>query len=223
MKRWMLIASFTALSLRGDSVHALEPDGINASEEDLSVFRDQVFEDPDSLEFGGLDESYNSMPWNWNLPFKDCRTVSCGYDCNMHKGSDLFSTDWRLQCGASIYAPASGYIQFAGWKNGYGYRIEVEAGPTGQSNGWRYVYSLSHLDGIDWNVVRPGWWVFRGQYLGKSGNSGVSTGCHLHFTLHRGPLIHTGKANLVESYPISISGGIDGYDALNNRCYQSEN
>ncbi len=171
--------------------------------------------------------TYDSMPWSWNLPFKGCKSVTCGYGCYLHTGKDYYSTDWGLSCGTPIYAPASGYVQYAQWNNGgYGYRIEVEAGPTGQSNKWRYVYSLSHLQGIDSNLVQPGWWVDRGRLLGYSGNTGTSdgsTGCHLHFTLHRGEPIRTGQAKLNESYPISASGGIDGYDAKNNRSYCSGN
>lgn len=145
---------------------------------------------------GGPPGSYDSMPWNWNLPFRGCWRMTCGYGCSAyHQGQDVYATDWAVAgnpCGLEVCAPASGYVMFAGWKNGYGNTIIVEAGPSGLADGRRYIYRVAHLQSI--NVV-PGWWVPRGYVLGRHGRTGNSTACHIHWAVYRGWYAGYGNVN----------------------------
>lgn len=70
-----------------------------------------------------------------------------------------------------MYPAGNGIVNFAGWKRGYGWVVELR-----HSGGARTIYG--HLARI---FVVPGQLVNRGMLLGAVGSSGYSTGPHLHF------------------------------------------
>lgn len=69
------------------------------------------------------------------------------------------------------YAADDGIVQYAGWKGGYGYTVEINHG-----NG--LVTRYGHHASLD---VVAGQQVTKGQSLGVCGTTGRSTGTHLHF------------------------------------------
>ncbi|WP_415394054.1 M23 family metallopeptidase [Paracoccus sp. SJTW-4] len=73
--------------------------------------------------------------------------------------------------GTPVYATADGVVTFAGWQNGYG-RIVIVQHPFGLET--RY----PHLNATR---VKVGQTVARGDRVGDMGNSGRSTGPHLHY------------------------------------------
>jgi len=78
--------------------------------------------------------------------------------------------------GSAVMATDGGFISFAGWTDvGYGYLIVVDHG-----NGFATYYG--HLSNI---YVAEGQAVERGQVIGAAGNTGNSTGPHLHFEVRR--------------------------------------
>jgi len=80
----------------------------------------------------------------------------------------------------SIYAPAPGKVRFAGWKTKYGRYIEIDHG-----SGVRTRYA--HLHKI---FVKRGQKVGFRDKIGLLGNSGRSTGAHLHYeTVFHGRLV----------------------------------
>lgn len=82
--------------------------------------------------------------------------------------------DLADSCGTPVYAAASGSVIIArasGWNGGYG-RYVVIAHP----NGTQTVYG--HLTSV---YAKVGSQVFQGTPIGTIGNTGKSTGCHLHF------------------------------------------
>lgn len=87
---------------------------------------------------------------------------------HLHTGID-FATD----IGTPIYATADGVVEFAqmGHNGGFGNLIKLD-----HSFGFRTYYA--HLNKI---VVKRGGFVKKGQIIAYSGNSGVSTGPHLHY------------------------------------------
>ncbi|PID65369.1 MAG: hypothetical protein CR975_07375 [Gammaproteobacteria bacterium] len=96
-----------------------------------------------------------------------------------HKGIDL-----KAPHGAPIYAPASGVVVFSGRQRGYGIILEID-----HRNGYRTKYA--HLSRI-MRGARKGSRVKKGQLIAKVGNTGVSTGAHLHYEVivngrHRNP------------------------------------
>lgn len=82
--------------------------------------------------------------------------------------------------GAEVYASASGRVivnRPSGWNGGYGNYIVIE-----HDNGTQTLYS--HLSR---NLISQGQWVEQGQVIGLLGNTGLSTGPHLHFEIRGGP------------------------------------
>lgn len=84
-----------------------------------------------------------------------------------HEGMD-FSAD----TGIPVYATADGEVVDAGWNpGGYGNKIDI-------SHGYGYLTRYAHLSKI---MVVPGQEIKRGDLIGLVGNTGKSTGPHLHY------------------------------------------
>ena len=81
--------------------------------------------------------------------------------------------DWATPTGTAIWASSGGTVSVAGWQSGYGYVVYINH-PDG--NQTRY----GHLSKI---LVSSGQKVKQGQKIALSGNTGRSTGPHLHFEL----------------------------------------
>jgi murein DD-endopeptidase MepM/ murein hydrolase activator NlpD len=78
--------------------------------------------------------------------------------------------------GSAVLATDGGFVSFAGWTDvGYGYLIVVD-----HANGFSTYYA--HLSNI---YVAEGQDLRRGQVIGAVGNTGNSTGPHLHFEVRR--------------------------------------
>lgn len=86
----------------------------------------------------------------------------------MHQGTDIVSSN------RTIMAADEGIISFAGTKSGYGNVIIIN-----HQNGYETLYG--HLSKID---VKEGQVVEKGGAIGVMGNTGRSTGTHLHFEIH---------------------------------------
>jgi murein DD-endopeptidase MepM/ murein hydrolase activator NlpD len=89
----------------------------------------------------------------------------------MHEGVDMAGP-----IGTPIHATADGVVTFAGWSSGYGRLIKIE-----HANGIETRYG--HLNAIR---VEVGERVSRGERIGDMGNSGRSTGPHLHYEIRVG-------------------------------------
>ena len=83
-----------------------------------------------------------------------------------HEGMDFSSP-----IGTPVYATGNGTVTNASWKSQYGNLIEI-------SHGYNYTTRYAHLSEI---LVKPGQAVKRGDLIGKVGNTGKSTGPHLHY------------------------------------------
>jgi murein DD-endopeptidase MepM/ murein hydrolase activator NlpD len=86
-----------------------------------------------------------------------------------HEGIDL-----AAPYGAPVVAPAAGRVMRISHQTGYGLVLEIEHG-----NGIETKYA--HLSKV---VVQEGQQVTRGQPIAAVGNSGLSTGPHLHYEVH---------------------------------------
>lgn len=86
----------------------------------------------------------------------------------MHKG-----VDWSCPIGTAVKASSAGTVVQAGWSSGYGYCITLSH-PDGKKT--RY----AHLKKI---LVSNGQTVKQGEKIALSGNTGRSTGPHLHFEI----------------------------------------
>ena len=86
-----------------------------------------------------------------------------------HEGIDL-----AAPMGTPIVAPASGVVRRAGREGGYGLVLEIDHG-----NG--IVTRFAHASRL---IARQGQRVTRGQTVATVGNTGLSTGPHLHYEIH---------------------------------------
>ena len=83
-----------------------------------------------------------------------------------HHGIDL-----RLNIGDSVYCTAIGRVSYAGIKSGYGNVVVIE-----HMYGFQTTYA--HLNKL---TVKEGEIVGKGKIIGEGGNTGYSTGPHLHY------------------------------------------
>lgn len=89
----------------------------------------------------------------------------------MHEGLDFAGS-----YGTPIKATADGTVVEAGWSNGYGRMVKI-----------RHDFGLETLYGHMSEIrVSEGQKVSRGDLVGDMGNSGRSTGTHLHYEVHIG-------------------------------------
>lgn len=117
-----------------------------------------------------VNGAYISSPFGpRRRPYKD-----------FHEGLDLVA-----RRGTPVMSTATGKVIFAGWQGGFGNKVVIDHG-----NDYKTVYA--HMDRIK---VRWGEFVKKGQAIGTLGNTGYSTGPHLHYEVrYRGkpvdPLIY---------------------------------
>jgi murein DD-endopeptidase MepM/ murein hydrolase activator NlpD len=109
---------------------------------------------------------------------KDMKRMASGYGMRIdpiyktpkfHAGMD-FSGAHRSE----IFATAKGTLTFVGWKQGYGNCMIID-------HGFGYETLYAHLDGFK---LKRGQQVNRGDVIGYMGNTGKSTGTHLHYEVH---------------------------------------
>lgn len=86
----------------------------------------------------------------------------------MHQGLDISGPE-----GKPIVATAGGVVVFAGDRGGYGKAVVVD-------HGMGIVTFYAHMSEI---LVKAGDKVKRGQHIGALGNTGRSTGPHLHYEI----------------------------------------
>ena len=110
---------------------------------------------------------------NWCWPVPVCHRVYQGYHRG-HLAIDISSGPVPV-FNTPCLAADGGKVVYAGWYYGYGYYIKIDHG-----NGLMTTYA--HLNSI---AVVKGQQVTRGQQIGRVGNTGNSTGPHLHFEVFK--------------------------------------
>ncbi|PSM52781.1 hypothetical protein CRN67_01940 [Campylobacter blaseri] len=85
-----------------------------------------------------------------------------------HQGIDL-----RASVGTPLYATANGVVEYSGMtSSGYGYLVII-------SHNFGFETRYAHMQNKQ--VVRAGEFIKKGDLIGYSGNTGYSTGPHLHY------------------------------------------
>ena len=109
----------------------------------------------------------------------------------MHEGID-FITD----SGTPVVAAAGGVVQFAGCHPQYGYMVDIDHGND-------LVTRYAHLSKV---LVKEGEMLQRGRRIADSGNTGRSTGPHLHFEVRfRGAPQNPAKFLLATNPPVPVA------------------
>ena len=88
-------------------------------------------------------------------------------------GGNHYGVDWACPTGTTIYASSGGTVTRAGWSSSYGYCVYIQH-PDGLES--RYAHNSRLL-------VSVGQKVNQGQAIAYSGNTGDSSGPHLHFEI----------------------------------------
>jgi murein DD-endopeptidase MepM/ murein hydrolase activator NlpD len=108
----------------------------------------------------------------------------------MHNG-----IDYGAPVGTPIRSVSDGTVRFAGWKGANGKLISIK-----HANGYSTYYA--HLSKIE-KGIRPGRRVTKKTIIGRVGNTGRSTGPHLHFGMKRhGKYVNPRKVDFARGEPI---------------------
>lgn len=136
------------------------------------------------LRYGSANYSYStsgSGAIRWPFPFAapvtsgfGDRVAPCRGCSSYHRG-----VDFDGGYGAPVGAIADGIVTAVGWSTSYGYRVEVEHIINGQKILSRYAHMIDNS-----SVLQVGAPIVAGEIVGAVGNSGLSTGPHLHLEIH---------------------------------------
>lgn len=121
--------------------------------------------------------SYSSGNGIFGMPVSGAR-VSSGFGPRIHPitgevGKLHAGVDFAVAQGTSVHAASGGIVIMAEWYSGYGYTVIVDHG-----GGLWTLYGHLREGGFK---VSKGDTVSRGDIIAESGNTGNSTGPHLHF------------------------------------------
>jgi murein DD-endopeptidase MepM/ murein hydrolase activator NlpD len=134
----------------------------NLIKQDLIALKLPPLSNPDAY----LPNAFDGYAW----PAQGVLTSGYGWRWGrMHQGIDI-----AAPIGTPIVAAAAGTVIGVGWQDGYGNTVKLE-----------------HLDGSvtlyghnDRNLVTHGQQVDKGEQIAEMGNTGFSTGSHVHFEIH---------------------------------------
>lgn len=129
---------------------------------DIDLYRKVAFKTPFSLPLK-TSFRYTSGFGNRKDPF--------GRGTRRHEGQDMAGA-----YGSPIYATADGTVTYAGWESGYGRLVKIR-------HQYGFETRYGHMSQIRAKVGQK---VSRGDRIGDMGNSGRSTGTHLHYEIRIG-------------------------------------
>ncbi len=147
----------------------------------------------------------------FNMPVRNPRVTSPfsygRYHPVLHVYRPHFGTDFGVKRGTPIMSIGNGIVTYTGWLGGYGKAIKVQYG-----GGYMSIYG--HLSGFKASIGDS---VSSGDVIGYSGNTGTSTGPHLHLGIYLNnspvdPFSVIGKENspvnmLIDKVADAIGGG----------------
>ena len=153
-----------SLSTKGSEAHAEEirANAILQGLDRMNLYRLAAFKAPFAMPVKG--------GFRWTSGFGYRRDPK-GMGNRMHEGTDMAGA-----YGLPIYATADGVVVHAGWDSGYGRLVKIK-------HEFGIETRYAHMSAIRVNV---GDRVSRGDRIGDMGNSGRSTGTHLHYEIRIG-------------------------------------
>ena len=130
--------------------------------ENLTLVLEQLYKKRDIL-----NSTPSIMPTRgWVSSDFGYRTYPFTGEVALHEGIDIAALP-----GTPVYAPSYGVVIFAGYQTGYGKVIIID-------HGYQLSTLYGHLSDI---MVSPWQEVKRGDVIGTVGNTGYSSGPHLHY------------------------------------------
>ncbi len=125
------------------------------------------------------------------------RRISSGFNLNrmhpiLNQTRAHIGVDYAAATGTPVMATADGVVTVRGVSGGYGNLVEIQ-----HSNG--YMTRYAHLNGFA-SGIRVGGRVSQGEIIGYVGMTGLATGPHLHYEMHR-------NGNPVDPLSVDIPSG----------------
>lgn len=146
--------------------------------QDKIRLQEKSFEDIEQM-VTYIDGYYASKPAIRPILKKDNHYISSPFGRRFHPIHKRFAmhtgVDYAVTLGTPVYATGSGVVKGASYASGYGKVIKIK-------HGYGYESFYAHLSKY---IVHKGDTVKRGQLVGYSGNSGTSTGPHLHYEVRK--------------------------------------
>ena len=170
-----------------------QEDLIRSNYEELDILKKQLYIQTKSYDevvdlAKSKEEMLSSMPAIQPVSNKELKGLTSGFGWRMdpivrtrrkHPG-----VDYSMSIGSKVYATGDGRVSRVETKfSGYGKSIIID-------HGFGYKSRYAHLNGFE---VKKGQRVKRGELIGYSGNSGRSTGPHLHYEV----MVNGNKVNPV--------------------------
>lgn len=148
---------------------------INGIISDKKVVEENIIQEPDSkIILKGSTARPKTLAYGaFKSPTRGSGRISSRFGPrwgSYHKGLDIANPT-----GTPIVAADGGKVAFSGWKGDYGYLVIIN-----HENGYATYYG--HASKL---LVKKGDRVYRGQTIAKVGNTGRSTGPHLHFEVRK--------------------------------------
>ncbi len=112
----------------------------------------------------------NDVPSEWPLTRRGFITRGYLEDSSFHPGIDI-----AVPVNTPVRATASGIVVDLGWDSVFGNFVEIRHGDV-------YMTKYGHNTRL---IVHKGQWVRKGEIIAFSGNTGKSTGPHLHYEVWR--------------------------------------
>lgn len=127
---------------------------------------------------GGGSSGSNSGVDGYIWPTNSTRVVTSPYGerwCPFHGYESHNGADIDAARGSAVLAAKSGRVIQAGWNGGYGISVMIA-----HDDGITTLYG--HMDGCS---VSVGQTVSQGETIGICGNTGNSSGAHIHYTMYK--------------------------------------
>lgn len=156
------------------------PELVVSTTQKMDILRKQLYIQSNSLEelinMGkNQEERSKCIPAIQPISNKDLTRTASGYGMRI---DPIYRTprfhagmDFSAKVGTEIYATGNGVVTFAAWKQGYGNCLVID-------HGYGFETLYGHMSKYK---VRVGQKVTRGEVVGEVGNTGKSTGPHLHY------------------------------------------
>ena len=174
-------------------------EGLLASTEEMieQLIRQIDRQKEDTIETNELAENPNPTSFFSSIPnvkpVEGSITSSFGVRVHPIYHLPLFHAgiDFAVPEGTKVHSTGDGIVVFSGYDKGYGQKVTINHG-----YGYKTVYA--HLSK---SLVRQGQKINRGEIIAFSGNTGVSTGPHVHYEVHKNNVIVNPTAYFFDGTP----------------------
>ena len=145
-------------------------EAINALAQGTNAFLFNIY-------FSGGEINISELSGQYAWPVPTCKVITSPYGSRIHPVLQTVSfhegIDIGCGMGSNVYAAEKGTVEFAGYSGNYGIKVVIA-----HENGMKTIYAHLSMAGVSKGSI-----VEKGQLIAHSGNTGRSTGPHLHFEI----------------------------------------